>query len=1010
MQSKDHRSRDIFKSSAAVLTESPITSIDIVGNRQSLRPSLYDGIKRFAPNGLGNARDPPKKSERDNCVQLNTAAKRRADTSWLKGADIVKRCRQDIPDLTSPTPKVRPRDIFRGDQNLFSLENALNKDSEAYEKRLLTLNKVRAPVPQEVGRPLKQDLLPSLNNGAIQIKRHTSIGDLQKKQPPRSASQRLNARNPFMDSNGPMTNRKPLSQPSHEIELDTTVEVGRGAPRPLSIGASFDESFFKFGRKVLLSRVSSQTPELSPVQTLQRNELDQESLYGLSQASEFALTAEITAPPTPGSRELSAEVVEQRLLGFKDDDFQSLSKEMRFSCKAVRSASNSSAGQSKGPSSRPNVAEVTTELDKKRHVSMLKGYDVESPLPPGSFKYQRIRRQPLYGPSDHQNGLNDLQIGNVKKSMSKQPQPQVLESNQAIEAEAQEAGENLSQAQLAEPLTQEWPNNLSDNEESGDDAVDEQTHVHSADIDTIVLTPASALRPEAPSMVGTEPKEPQNTPNEESERLEPSLAEEDVPHHGAMLLDQEVEEAKAETDLITFVTPAEQEQVGCSCEVSAEAVDEAALPRDQAVSTRFEILADLPQMPFTEGELNALVNSNEAKELDISVNEAANDDHTSAGSNCDKEGKNETEPFAQPAPQSPWVTEGTSALNPVKVAVRSTFSESKRQFSMSQSKDAAALLLDTSSDHHPTSPTPENTPPQHHSQVRRRPTPHKPAMAPSAKKLFQRTSPLGPFASTQDLVSMSLANPWTHNSQTPAKAQHPAKSKKRVSFTRLRCHDDDDEEEEEEIPEPPRRAAQSRFGSSSSPLGPAAAEALAESDDDFHGRLKCTPDMTIPRNEEELSSPAGVDAMAEAFLAAETVSSRRTTSCGSTRWADADETIRSALTAPCSSDNVEDGEFAGPRVVPRSVAVLTESQTANPWDGEGGDVLPPPPFTFAMVGEAMSSSEEDEEMVDDVLDEMSDMLDEWDVDTELDKARRANRGVRVAETTARERVGGMLRY
>jgi len=1080
IQSKDHRSRDIVKSSAAILTECPITSIDIVGNRQSLRPSLYDGIKQFVPSGLGNAMDSPKKSERDNCVQLNTAAKRRADTSWLKGADIVKRSRKDLPELVSPTPKVRPRDIFRGDQNLFSSPKVFNKDSETYEKRLLTLNKVTAPALQEVGRPLKQDLLPSLNNGAVQIKHHASIGDLHKRQPSRSANRGLNARNPFMDSNGPMTNQKSPSQPSHEIELDTTVEVGRGAPRPLSIGGSFDESFSKLGRKVLLSQVSSQTPEPSPVQTILRNELDQQTLYGLSQASELALAAEITAPPTPGSREPSAEVVEQRLLGFKDDDFQSLSKEKILSCKAVRSASNSPAGQSKGLSSRPNVAEVTTELHKKRHVLMLKGHDIESPLPPGSFKYQRIRRQLAYNSSDHQNGLNDLQTDDAKKPMSRQPQPQVLESNenQALvsmivskndEAEAQEEGENLSQAQLAEPLTQEWPNDLSGNEESGDDAVDEESCVHSADINIVVVTAVPALRLEAPSMVtGTQPKEPQNTPNEESERSEPSPAEEVVPHHGTTLLDQEVEKAKAETGLITSVTPAEQEQVGCSCEVSAEAVDEdvadAALPRDQGMSTTFEIVADLPQIPLTEGAFNVLVNSSEAKELDTSVDEAANDDHTSAGSNCDKEGKDETEPFgvvsasrectdsnlsgneddaataspalssirqrvavaniepepvveedeSQPAPQSPWVTEGTSALKPVKVVVTSTLSESKRQFSMSQSKDAAALLLDISLDHNPTSPTSENAPSQHHSQVSRPTTPDKPAMTlapnamtPSPKQLSQRTSPLGHFASTQDLVSMSLANPWIHNRQSPVKAQQPTKSKKRVSFSQLPCHGDDDDEEE--IPEPPRRAAESRSGSRevSSPAPPAGAEALTERDDDFHRSLKGTRDMPIPRDEEEPASYASVDAMAEAFLAAETVPSGRTTSSGSTRSAEADEAVRSAIAASCSSDNVENGESGGPRVVPPSVAVLmTESPTANPWAGEGEDVLRPP-FTFATAGQTMS---DEEEMVDDVLDELSDMLDEWDVDTELDKARKANGGMRVEETTARERMGGMLRY
>ena len=79
------------------------------------KPNLHGGLKQFLGATAGSAPSSSRKPDnsirksdnRDNIPQL-LPLKRKADTSWLKGADIVKKKRKELPDLPSPTPPSRP--------------------------------------------------------------------------------------------------------------------------------------------------------------------------------------------------------------------------------------------------------------------------------------------------------------------------------------------------------------------------------------------------------------------------------------------------------------------------------------------------------------------------------------------------------------------------------------------------------------------------------------------------------------------------------------------------------------------------------------------------------------------------------------------------------------------------------------------------------------------------------------------------------------------------------------
>jgi hypothetical protein len=102
-----------------------------------------------------------------------------------------------------------------------------------------------------------------------------------------------------------------------------------------------------------------------------------------------------------------------------------------------------------------------------------------------------------------------------------------------------------------------------------------------------------------------------------------------------------------------------------------------------------------------------------------------------------------------------------------------------------------------------------------------------------------------------------------------------------------------------------------------------------------------------------------------------------------------------------SNTMVEDGGeqdkvIAAPAVL--TIPMMTESQLVNPW----GDEDDAPPFSMAEYG----TRDDDDGLVEDVLSDMDAMLGDWNVDAELERAKREGRGKAGRDVTARERLVG----
>lgn len=87
------------------------------------KPNLHGGLKQFLGATAGSAPSSNHKPDRDNIPHL-PPLKRKADTSWLKGADIVKKKRKELPDLPSPTP---PSRVGQEQKPFVTPTNLLNK-------------------------------------------------------------------------------------------------------------------------------------------------------------------------------------------------------------------------------------------------------------------------------------------------------------------------------------------------------------------------------------------------------------------------------------------------------------------------------------------------------------------------------------------------------------------------------------------------------------------------------------------------------------------------------------------------------------------------------------------------------------------------------------------------------------------------------------------------------------------------------------------------------------------
>lgn len=1091
ISNKDGKSRGPIKYVPTILTECPITSIDIVGNRQPAHPNLYGGIKQFVSSGLRTTMGSAKKDECGNSSQhAKAGTKRGADTSWLKGADIGKRSRSDFPDHTSPTPKTRTQDIIHSGRSFTNSPRFSYEQSQKQHDRPRSTTELSTPSddtmalePQSL--PFQGSATRSRRDATVQVNSQHAITKVsQGRRRSRSPSSDSPTRNPFISRKGTMSKQTLRSESVHEMhsidedDLDPTVDMGRTASEQRYKGGSFDERLSSLGCKTLPPGFSSQAFEPSPIRTILRDKLDQQALHGLSQASQLALAAETTEPPTSMNPSgPTHDVAERRLPGLEYDEV------------ALERKSTTSQMKEDCPYLSPRVE---------------KCFNGDSPLPPGSFKYRRVKRKAPTLLQDKQDSHSANVILRRREALKTDPRQSIEKQGStpvtaAMSIDSRDQGQIgcARQQPLIEPLTQEWPEDFSINERLENDDVKE-TSCQSVDTMPVIQPPMPILIPTmSPGMTEMDLIDPQSPSNDNSEATDGSHVNISNSDDSPLLCIQEMDESNAHCDISASkcaplpkepaterpnAKPIEHEEVRPPCEVINEVVDEepdledvtlSQDPGSQMISKDFKPVVDEPAS-IQDIRPNIVGGLEEAEEFDsipvettpdklipadIDVGEGEDDiseyseevDLGSIPENinsiCEENHVFEASPTphvaqkghlsnadlisaaeengCQPVPQSPWAMEEAA---PAPYRLKTNPLETADQFSMSQSKDAAALLLDIESGHTSGSSTRDARAPQTDKHCISRPiSPVMPVItvdsdiiAPSPKRLSQRKSPVRHFISTQDPVSLSLTNPWTNNTQSPIKALQAVKPKKRVSFSQPPCGDSDGEEQ----PGPPRRLSRSRSRSRDvfGPLPPPEAETLTEGDDKFDWRLKTTRDimtssvsqerlMSETRETEKLPSSPGIDAMAEAFLAADAnVPPRGETSKEEVSWNNEEAQAKNIIAGSWNFDNLTDDEEEEPeQTFTAPVAVMmAESQAVNPWDDDDDDNDDDdglPPFLIAASGEVMFGDEDD-----DVLHDMSEILEGWDVDAELDRARRENKGAQAKELTARERMGNALRY
>jgi hypothetical protein len=380
-----------------------------------------------------------------------------------------------------------------------------------------------------------------------------------------------------------------------------------------------------------------------------------------------------------------------------------------------------------------------------------------------------------------------------------------------------------------------------------------------------------------------------------------------------------------------------------------------------------------------------------------------------------------------PVPQSPWAAEEDI---PAPKSISAEPTVEPLNFWMSQSKDADLMLADTES-HCSAADTPngdtqlsekiseapgQNTEAVEHnselpgsnelvasgpmsSGLSSRGSSPKSPKRPSPRKSH---TPQPAEAGNHDLLSLS--NPWANNTQSPIVHPRPTKPNKRVSFSPDALSGDNEYVGGNEPDQASNNAPEPR--DLSSPPPPPEAESLTEGDNGFHRKLKWTSGVLSRRaskdqlgglSREDAVPPdsPGVGAMAEAFLAADA------------RIQPVDrnpeEVYDKDVVAETEDSNtmVEDGGeqdkvITAPAVL--TIPMMTESQLVNPW----GDEDEAPPFSMAEYG----TRDDDDGLVEDVLSDMDAMLGDWNVDAELERAKREGRGKTGRDATARERLVG----
>ncbi|KAL5347260.1 hypothetical protein ACLOAV_007569 [Pseudogymnoascus australis] len=1014
------------------LAECSATSMDIVNNRQPERPQLYSGLKRFAANQLERPTDFANLNERENIPQkLNAGIKRRADTNWLKGADVGKRPRNSWSDPTSPTPKERTRDIASNDKAII--------DASSMSMSNTNIAKFNRHQPAETASLSEFEDIPismadSVRSIRAAARRH-SDEDIQptpyataktaEDKPHEISMGRESAsRSPSACTRAPPNSERPRMESATNAgsvdgdESDSAIEIGRKALEHSLNRSSFVEPESSFGHKSVQSCASLASFVQSPVHSWSRSELSQEILHGLSQASQLARSAEQLTPLKPSDSTLN--IVEHHPSDLAKRNSPSFSNKKTPS--QISSASLNHASQTRSQSQPVPKNPMEARLLKPERNDRSRSFD--SPLPPGSLKYRRVRRKaptPVKGRHD--------------SDTSKLPPDSVP----IIEISDNDAAEDSKAQPLDKDIDDQTPTHTSipPITPAIEDEANELDTGHESCPKTITNGCGSENSFDAPAVRCQESRDNEGllaSQKAPGSQPHPTEAEAET-DGGGVERREEVPSSKATTSIVVE-KPSLEEVI-----LSQDAGSPLAAPElTDNESTLGQMLqphaaegpnlksSPLPQLPgivdddqLSEASFISATEESSSKPLPapaVDGDQVSEASFTSAPDAVD----------SIPVPQSPWAGE-VDVPAPQSVPAEPTLGHGN--FSMSQSKDAAQLFVDTES-HYFAAKSPSNNdklsdqnsespncnaestngnsePPHSNGIVFKGPSssglkPTRSILLPP-KLLSQRNScsPQSAKVGNHDLLSQS--NPWVNSTQSPKTDSRPTKRKKRVSFNPLQL-DSDNEDANDNQPKsdhPSNNAPESR--DLSSPPPPPEAESLTEGDNAFHRKLKWTSGILSKRASKDrlgsvstenaiLPRSPGVGAMAEAFLAADARIQSGPSISGEVRG--------NKLVAESENFNglVENGEKQDEVIAAfavRAIPMMTESQLINPW----GDEDEAPPFSMADCG-----AEEDNELVEDVLSDMDAMLGDWNVDVELDRAKREGRGKTERDVTARERLVG----
>jgi hypothetical protein len=337
--------------------------------------------------------------------------------------------------------------------------------------------------------------------------------------------------------------------------------------------------------------------------------------------------------------------------------------------------------------------------------------------------------------------------------------------------------------------------------------------------------------------------------------------------------------------------------------------------------------------------------------------------------------------------QSPWVVSGVEVLQPVFSLDFST--DGSFDGDDDDAEDDLPLV-----DTHTDDDTPQKTLPATHHLSTQEDGPHAQALINRHPSPEITPRSFHPFPSTQVLLDAATANPWTSALKKP-KANN---GEKRVSFGPLPS--DDVGSDIGHLPKKPSE----HLGS---PPPPAGTLRLTHLDDQFHYRLKATENLEVteesltkfmntpwdkikpitPRTKPPLESP-GVDAMAEAFIAADRESSH------------------SNLEPKITSKH---GERAFKLTEITDKALETRSKVVEEKQRSRSSSLNDEFFSIAPNGKVTAVDFElpdynAEDNLEAVIEDMGSFLEGWDVDSELKKAK-ANRFDTGNDLTAGRRRG-----